>query len=268
MFASQFISSSAVWVILIFALTTLTGSQLGRRFAAFYAANSDSSHFNDSRTGNGKLTAIVALFGLSGLLALYGYIAGGGYGITDLASAATWFDLAVHYTGLRYGGEESETLYVRLLVGLNYTGALLGGVLWGVSRTWTSRITAAFPIVVAALITIITTAKAPLMISVLLCASGGFAIRVWRGHGGQARKKWRQRIRLLSLLACLLAIFVGSLALRYQSVDVGEAGPGIIRARTPILRVWVHGRLVIMGFAGRFVARFVDYRATIVCGFI
>src|SRR6266478_258562 len=78
LFASQYVSSGPVWVILTFALTSLTGSQLGRRFAAFYAVNSESSHFDDSRTGNSKLTAIVALFGLSGLLALYGYVAGGG----------------------------------------------------------------------------------------------------------------------------------------------------------------------------------------------
>jgi oligosaccharide repeat unit polymerase len=160
-----------------------------------------------------KLTGWVTLLGLLGMVAVASYVAGSSAGLSSLSNLEGWMNMAVSYSVARYQGEDTESASVRLLVSLNYSGTVLAGALSAFPNA-RRRLVVYLPIVACALMTIITTAKTPLLLGVLCMASGRFATQMARGSVGPGGVAGG-RVRAVLLLAVASFVSLVSLVFRY-----------------------------------------------------
>jgi oligosaccharide repeat unit polymerase len=210
-FLPDFVSPAAMLLITSFAVAILLGSLISARNTEASAVRAD----NRPNTGTPRLCAMTVALACAGFLASIGYVWDAGYSLTDLGSFSSWLELAVYYSGQRYGGEYVEPFVIRVLLAANYAGALLAGVLLGVSNRPLARAVGALPIVAAALITVLTTAKTQMLLSAVLFVSGITAHQVntlWRR--ATLRPAWRLLATSIFLLG-IGSVATVSLALRY-----------------------------------------------------
>lgn len=165
------------------------------------------------------LRTATGLCGCCGIVAVAMYVTAAEADASDLGTIEGWFAIAVRYSVARYEGADTETAFVRLLFGCNYAGAILAGVLTSLPGP-RKRLVVAVPLLACGLVTLLTTAKAPLLLGVLCVVSGRFACEmIWpRSVSGEQVGAGRLWIGLLMI--AVAAISVTSLFFRYG----GSAG--------------------------------------------
>jgi len=161
------------------------------------------------------LSVAVLIFALGGFSASVGYVWDAGYSLMDLADGETWLDLAIHYSAARYHGDYVEPLAVRFLLASNFVGALVGGMLVALARTTLVRIIGALPVFAGALITVITTAKSPMLLAGVFVLSGWLAHRASIGTSLERPPTARRWLLVGAGVAAMGVIGTASLALRY-----------------------------------------------------
>jgi oligosaccharide repeat unit polymerase len=209
-FLPDFVSPAAMFLVVSFAVSVVIGSLAVLR----NPDGADSERSPAPRTvTTPALTVATFLLSLGGVGAVIGYVWDAGRSLADLFSLSTWLELALHYSNERYHGAYVESVTIRLLLAANYASAVLAGTLLTVSQNALSRVTSVLPVVAAALIAVLTTAKTPMLLTGVLLFSGSVALRAhpaWRSEPMQRR--W---IVLSALGAVVGVVAIASLALRY-----------------------------------------------------
>ncbi len=213
------VGTSSLFVIAAFMLSAVLGSVVGEGTA----------RANPSLRSKVRVDAISraavrcsVIGGTGGLLAAVSYLADSGYALREMTRGETWVAIAGQYSLARYHEGFVEPFTTRLLLATNYAGALFGGLaLAGRWSRWRTA-AAALPILASVLVTLITTAKGSLLISMLLTASAGLAGKLWLAGS------WGRRGRAAVAAAVLVVILatVVSLGLRYGS-DESDLGSTI-----------------------------------------
>jgi oligosaccharide repeat unit polymerase len=185
----------------------------------------------------------VVLLGLTGVAAVISYVASSPAGLSALGSLEGWVDMAVGYSVTRYQGEETESLFVRLLVALNYSGAILAGALSALEVP-RRRFLVYLPILACGLITLVTTAKTPLLLGVLCMGSGRFAMQM-SACSEEPVRRGRGRVRNVALILLGSLVLLASLVFRYggaSEVDlelIMERVSGYLFGQVYVFSAWI-----------------------------
>lgn len=161
------------------------------------------------------LALAVTLFGTCGLIAAISYVLEAVPPGAGLFSLETWLDIALRYSLDRYAGAQTETLAIRILVAINFAGAMLGGTLVAVggSQYWRR---AALPVAACIAITLVTTAKATFLLGVFGAIAGYLSARRFRSPTtGERRRPWL----VAAAGALAFVVLVGAQAMRYGAED-------------------------------------------------
>ena len=161
------------------------------------------------------LVAWVGVLGGCGLAAAVTYILMSNELPQSVFDLQGWLRIPAQYSIARYHEDFLEPLPLRILLALNYAGAMLGGILLAVEASARRRRVGAIPVVAGVLITLVTTAKAPLLICALGSLAGYLAARQCFGAARSRRGGWITLVRPVLLVVGLASTVVGSLTLRY-----------------------------------------------------
>jgi oligosaccharide repeat unit polymerase len=210
---SNFVSPLAVFVVLSFALAAVAGGHLASTFGVspppMPRATADTPRRIDG------LVWIVFLLGVCGCMGAVSYVRYAGFAMADLFQTDTWLKLAVENSVARYRGD-TEPFLVRLLMSMNYAGALLAGVSFNRRLSVPARMLSSLPIVAAFLMTAFTTAKTPMLIGVIFAFCGWLVMRVREGKPVVSMAAKLRRGVWMFIAGGIVAIFfIGSLSLRY-----------------------------------------------------
>jgi len=179
---------------------------------AAIAANESCWKFDESR-----LAIAVVVSGCVGLIAVASYVVSATSDLSSLGTVQGWVEIAVKYSVARYQDQETETIFVRLLVGINYAGAMLAGVLKGQDPDARRGFLPLLPILACCLITLVTTAKTPLMLGILCSFAGQFASR--SSTSATVSAATSGRFRRIAGFVLVVIVLLGSLVLRYGGAD-------------------------------------------------
>ena len=113
------------------------------------------------------LSRWVTVLGVCGLAAAAAYIALANEKPQSIFDLQGWLKIPLQYSIARYEDTFLEPIPLRILIALNYGGAMLSGVLLSLDASTRQRRAAVVPFVAGTLITLITTAKAPMLIGLL-----------------------------------------------------------------------------------------------------
>lgn len=215
------VSPTAMLLVSSFVIAVLVGSQLGRS-DGFQDQSQDVAHYyvNAGQCRRRRfltLTIMVLLLGACGIGAGVGYVWGAGYSLVELLHSRTWIMMAVKYSVARYNqGYEAPTV-VNMLTAANYAGGMVAGVALAVRHGVLRRIALSLPVVAGVLITIITTAKSPMIITFLGTFAGWLSARVAVSGGSdrQGRRSWKRIFVVGGILFGGAALVLESLVLRY-----------------------------------------------------
>lgn len=217
--APEAVSAATLLLVAAFVATVTLGSLLG----GLRSRLSPGDGFDVAVAGRPAFAASAA-GGLAGALAAALYVRASGTSVGELASGSAWIAMAARFSVARYHESYVEPLEIRLLLSVLYFGALFAGLLASVSRTRLQFAVAFAPSISAAVVTLITTAKAPLMLSALLTVSAHLATR----SGSTARRRPWARVTALASAAASVAL--GSLFLRYAQDDGMSAASDVGRS--------------------------------------
>jgi len=214
----EFISPLAVALVVSFMLAALVGSltvEMMRRpgpvtHAMVIASSPEAT--GRQRFDGGAIALLV--LGCCGLGTASYYLLTSGFSLSDFASGETWVQLAIKNTVARYQGEETEPFAIRILLALNYGGALLAGISFARRVTPGVRLVSILPLIAGVIITLVTTAKTSAMLCFLFAFEAWLAARVVT-IGEKKSTRWSRRLLLPAAALGLVAAFAGSLALRY-----------------------------------------------------
>jgi oligosaccharide repeat unit polymerase len=185
----------------------------------------------------------VVLLGLTGMAAVISYVSSSSAGLSALGSLESWVEMAVDYSVQRYQGEETESLFVRLLVALNYSGAILAGALSALEVP-RRRFLVWLPILACGLMTLVTTAKTPLLLGVLCMVSGRFALQM-SGCGELPVSRGPSRVWSVAFVLLGSMALLASLVFRYggaSEVDfelIAERIGGYLFGQVYVFSAWV-----------------------------
>ncbi len=220
-FFPEAVTPLAMLVVCSFVVAVLLGSEIAmyapeavKRRAAPPASAGAGLHLQPVH-----LTWLSALLGTCGLAACVSYVWDADHSLSDLGDAAVWLDMALHYSVARYREEYLEPIIVRFLISATYASALVSGVLIAIADSLVRRLAATVAIVAGAFITVITTAKAPLLVTCSFTFAGWLSARVARASWLARRGGVRRWLVLAAIVSGIAVVSVGSLVLRY-----GEGG--------------------------------------------
>lgn len=225
------VTAKAVLFVYSFALAVVLGSQAMFSPVEKSIVTVRGRRYDPKVAGGERLTILstfVAAFAACGILANIEYIRDAHYNIAQLVHASTWIKIAVHYSIARYHQGYTESFGLRLLLAINYAGAFTGGVLLGAARSNGKCIIAIVPVISATFITLITTAKAPMLLSSAFCLAGWLSFRAAAPFDRSETKSARRLLVFLAVVATLGVVGTVSLMLRY---GVGGADAGVITRR-------------------------------------
>jgi oligosaccharide repeat unit polymerase len=225
----EVIESTAILAIAAFMIITILGSLVGRSWAVQLPASHQDRVEKRAKKETSGLAWVVALLGSAGFAAAYSYIQNAGWQLRDLSQAATWLNMAATYSAERYSGISSETLGVRFLLALNYTGALLGGVLIAAYKPRALKVLGFVPLLAAVSITIITTAKTPFLVVTLMLVSAYIVIGRRAERPAVVTRGWHRTLAAALLVAGILSASLFSLSLRYG--DASDKDPDLVSSR-------------------------------------
>jgi len=214
-FLPRYVSASTMLLVASFVGAMLAGSQLTLNRDMRAAPPVSAPYSGQPMPRLRALAAAVFVFSLGGIAACVGYVWDAGYSLLELGEPQTWLDMAVHYSAARYHGDYVEPLIVRFFLASNFVGAMVGGVLLAVARTAPVRIVAGLPALSGALITIITTAKSPMLLAGVFLLSGWLAQRASMPPNTAVRISTGRSIAIGVAVILMGAIGTASLALRY-----------------------------------------------------
>lgn len=230
----DYVTPTAMLLVASFVIAVLVGSQLGG-CAELHPQCQDAAH-DDADADEGLsvlpkrtlLTVAAILLGLCGVGATLGYAWGAGYSLRDLPRSGTWIKMAVHYSIARYRGYQTPTA-VNLLTAADYAGAIVAGIALAMPGGALKRFAVLLPVIGAALITIATTAKAPMLIAAISAFAGWLSVRVsTRGATRHRKGSWKRLVIVGSIVLGGASLVFVSLMLRYGP---GGASRGVILQR-------------------------------------
>lgn len=214
------VSPTAMLLVASFVIAVLVGSQLGG--CVMPHPHSQDAVRGDADAGPSVLpkrtllTMTAIMLGLCGIGATIGYAWGAGYSLRDLPRSGTWIRMAVHYSIARYHGGYQTPTTVNLLTAADYAGAIVAGIALAMPGGALKRFAVLLPVIAAALITIATTAKAPMLIAVISAFAGWLSVRVsTRGARRQRGGSWKRLVIVGTIVLGGATLVFVSLMLRY-----------------------------------------------------
>jgi oligosaccharide repeat unit polymerase len=146
------------------------------------------------------LARTVAVLSGVGLLATWFLLQSQGESLSVLFSSSNLAQVARDFSIARYAGSYTTPISVNVCVVALYTAATLGGCLLGQSSVPVRRrAVGLLPLIPAAGVTLVDTAKAPLYITLVLLVSGFLITR-----SGSARLSWRALLLVIAILAFVI----------------------------------------------------------------
>jgi oligosaccharide repeat unit polymerase len=222
------VSPTAMMLVASFVIAVLVGSQLGG--CAGLGPRSQGAAHGAANEGPGVppkhalLTMATILLGLCGIGATIGYVWGAGYSLRDLSRSGTWIRIAVHYSIARYHGGYQTPIVLNLLTAADYAGAIVAGVALAMPGGALKRVAVSLPVIGGVLITIATTAKAPMLIAIISAFAGWLSVRVSaRGATRQRRRSWKRLFVVGTIVFGGAALVFVSLMLRYGPGGASQA---------------------------------------------
>lgn len=214
------VSPTAIWIIAGFVAVFFVFSGGGRRKQSVIPSTTRV----DNRVGRMRPMHFLCVVGFAGSIAAAA--------LTLAEFNASW-DILLHADSMvevsrriseaRYGGEITESLVVRAMFALTYLGALAGGHAMAWRKPGSNMWVAIAPLAGALLYTLLTTAKAGILFSMIFWLAA-FATETIH----QQRRAWRIDTRLLyrGVLGSLLVItlFIIAMLLRYGFDHANDPG--------------------------------------------
>lgn len=214
--APQAVTPTCLLVVGAFLLSATLGSAIGESLAL---ASSSRASGTDPADVNRFAAVGSTIGGIAGLAAAFQYLAGSGHSLPEFGRLDTWISIAAEYSIARYHEGYVEPILIRLLLAAAYVGALIGGLALASRRSRWHTLAAVLPMSSGVLITLITTAKAPMLLTSLLAISSFLAASAWLRDSAV---RLSPRVLVVSVLS-IAVVAVGSLGLRYGPEDVDLA---------------------------------------------
>ncbi|HEU4654943.1 MAG TPA: O-antigen polymerase [Steroidobacteraceae bacterium] len=215
MFETQGLQAAAYVLCAVFLLGTAVGY-----VAAMNGVRSSTDRLaapaNLPEVDPGPLRFLIAFGGCCGLAAVCAYVVLAEERPSSFTDLEGWLAIPVQYSVARYGGDFVEPIAVRLLLAFNYAASITSGLLIGLTGLKGKMKIVSLPLVASCLVTLLTTAKAPMLIAILGSLAGYLAARV-----GRPRNEARKRSVLPGLLLGVLLAFIAvmSMVFRYGMSD-------------------------------------------------
>lgn len=226
------VSPTAILFVSSFVVAVLVGSHLGGGDGVpLRSPGPAHGPVSDQRDMPARQTALIAmavLLGLCGIFAVVGYVWGAGYSLLDLSRSGTWIKMAVHYTVARYNQGYEPPIAVRLLTAANYAGGIVAGIALAMPGRKLRRAALSLPLIAGALSAIITTAKAPMVITCITVFAGWLSVRVSTHAATVRRRSWKKLFVFGPIVIGGAVLIFASFVLRYGP---GRASYGLILQR-------------------------------------
>jgi oligosaccharide repeat unit polymerase len=195
--------SGVAWIVLSY-FALIVGS-IAARFGGVKDIGRGDVALHDERAEANTLGLLVAGGALLALCSVPILVSQAGVSVFDLTNFKSLLQVAAYYTSNRYNDPTfREPALGIALWSFAYLASVLGGRLFVVARGVSARGLAFAPIVVAALLAMLMTTRALVLLSLLLWVSGYMVSTVERGR--QNRRVLRARTVFLVVVLCCAAV--------------------------------------------------------------